>query len=130
MLDLVLTLVLLASGYATPPAQFQLVLERTASGWSAHCDSGCSWIDLSAKCVAACSATITNSGIAIGAVKADAARFSFVVERTATGWTANGLNGTAWAAVSWRCPPGSCKARIDGFGVYGIPAGESRSTGN
>jgi hypothetical protein len=125
MLGLILTLGLFVGRPTTPPAHFGIVLRPTATGWSAHCGSGCSWMDLSANCPAMCSATITNNGVQIGTLKPDTARFSFVVETTATGWTASGLNGTAWISLSWGCPLSYCRARVDGFGVRGIFPGTS-----
>ena len=112
------------AGTATPPAHvpaaFSLVLESTATGWAARCDSGCRWQRLSFTCERACAAIVDANGVraVTVAVEEDAA-FRFRVERTQRGIQATSTAGTAWRTLTWHCANQSCRARVDGLGVSG-----------
>lgn len=103
------------------PAAFSLVLESTASGWAARCDSGCRWKELSFGCARACGATIDANGVlTLNAPPTEAAAFRFNVERSPNGVRASAKTGTAWELLTWTCRLDPCRARIDGYGVSGI----------
>ncbi len=100
---------------------FTLVLEKAATGWSAHCTSGCTWSDLTFN-YAGYAARISTSGVSTeGAADPDTTGFAFTVRSTPTGWTATASRGTAWRTVSWQCPTAeqACRARITATGVGG-----------
>lgn len=105
---------------ATPlaPNHFAVVLERNATGWRAHCDTGCSWTDVSLTC-AECDIRLDASGIARAypAGAAPTPGFEFVVEAAATGWSARGVRGVEWQALTWTCQALGCRGRIDEAGV-------------
>lgn len=117
----ILAITLLVGRPTPQPAPFQLMLERTATGWSARCDSGCSWTKLSASCLLRCHVTIDNNGVTLGTRKvAETATFSFVLTRTASGWSAVSQKGMAWRALTLDCGPRVCQAILNGFGVWGV----------
>ena len=105
-------------------ARFQIVLDRSGPGWAAHCDTGCAWQDLSYACPAGCRVRIDANGVSTETTASrPAPAFAFVLERTDDGWQAQSVAGTAWTTVSWHsvgCQFGSCRARIDEHGVYGL----------
>ena len=107
-----------------PLARFQIVLDRSGSGWAAQCDTGCTWKDLSFTCPSGCRIRIDANGISTETVPPrPAPSFAFVLERTEDGWQAQSVIGTAWRTLSWHsvgCQFGSCRARIDEHGVSGL----------
>ena len=100
---------------------FSLVLEKSATGWSARCTSGCRWTHL------AFNYPVHAARISIAGVSADdspdpdTVGFAFTVHSTPTGWTVVAIRGTAWRTASWRCPTAErvCRARITDAGVGG-----------
>lgn len=101
-----------------PPAAFSLVLESTATGWSARCDSGCRWRSLSFDCDRACGAVLDANGVStIMSPSRDSTTFRFRVERVAREVYATASAGTAWKRLTWGCARTPCRARLDPFGV-------------
>jgi hypothetical protein len=104
-----------------PPSAFSLVLESTANGWAARCDTGCRWQRLSFGCERACRAVVDANGVATVATPyLDSAAFRFIVERTDHGVRATSRAGTAWQALTWKCQLDPCRARVNTYGVFGI----------
>jgi hypothetical protein len=106
-----------------PVAHFAITLDQSATGWSAHCDTGCFWSDIAMKCEG-CDVRIDASGIASADV-ADRAQegFAFVLTRQrggGRGWSARGLRGVHWLKLSWGCTADVCRSHIDETGVSGI----------
>ena len=102
---------------AAPVRHFSIVLEHSATGWAAHCDTGCYWIDVSRTC-AGCDVRIDASGIARGyPARPDAKGFEFVLSGEQVGWTAVGIRGVMWKTLGWSCSASVCRARIDETGV-------------
>ena len=100
-------------------AHFSLVLERTARGWRAQCDSGCRWTKLSIACLG-CEVRINAAGVGPALrAETDTTGFAFTVRRTRSGWAAKGVRGLRWTALAWTCAAGACRARIDETGVSG-----------
>lgn len=99
---------------------FALVLEHSAAGWKAHCDTGCLWSDVSMSC-ADCDVQLDASGIALADRRTrSASGFVFILSSAGSGgWTAQGLRGVTWRKLSWSCPRESCRARLDETGVRG-----------
>src|SRR4051812_24673140 len=99
---------------------FALVLERSAKGWKAHCDTGCLWREVSMTCDS-CDVQLDASGIALAKIGTrSASGFVFVLSRAGRGgWTARGVRGVNWRKLSWSCPRESCQARVDEAGVRG-----------
>ena len=127
LVSLLAGLALVGGAHAAPspsmdaPAAFSLVLESTATGWAARCDSGCRWQRLSFDCERSCAAVIDANGVSrAGTVGEERAAFRFRVERTEQGVRATSAAGTAWVALAWSCASGSCRARVDGYGVSGL----------
>ena len=111
--------VLIGARPQAPIARFQVVLERAGNGWRAHCDSGCTWIDLSIGCATDCHAFVDANGVAVDvAIPETKASFGFVIGRADDGWQAESVVGTSWTRVEWGCGRISCRARLDQDGVY------------
>lgn len=97
---------------------FALVLERSAKGWKAHCDTGCLWSDVSMTCDG-CDVQLDASGITLArSGTRSASGFVFVLSSAGRGgWTARGVRGVNWRSLSWSCSRESCQARVDEAGV-------------
>jgi len=105
------------SQFATGPEQhFSLWLEHSASGWAAHCDSGCSWKDVTLQC-ASCKVLIDADGIAGDAVATPPRGFAFVVDDH-NGLSAHGVRGVRWLDLSWGCASAVCRAWFSEEGVH------------
>lgn len=105
----------------TPLAHFSVILERSVTGWSAECQSGCaaSW-KASFTCAEArqCGARVDAVGIiTLANDRRLDPKFSFTLEGTVDGITANRSNGTEWITLSWGCGQAPCRARITELGV-------------
>ena len=101
-----------------PLNPFSVVVEHSTTGWRAHCESGCEWMDVSMSC-AGCSVQIDATGIVrASAAKAAPIGFAFVLVDDGVGkWTARGIQGVAWKKVSWSCDNALCRGRLDEDGV-------------
>ncbi len=102
-----------------PLNPFSVVVEHSTTGWRAHCESGCEWMDVSMSC-AGCSVQIDATGIVrASAVKAAPVGFAFVLVDDGVGkWTARGIQGVSWKSVSWGCNNALCRGRLDEDGVH------------
>jgi len=107
-----------AGASPAPMRHFAILLERSATGWSAHCEAGCAWTDVTETC-AGCDIRLDATGISRGyPPRAGAQGFEFVVSGEREGWSAQGVHGVAWTKVSWGCPgTTTCRARLDETGV-------------
>ena len=102
---------------AAPSRHFALILERSASGWAAHCEVGCRWADVTMSC-GGCQVRIDAAGIgAAGPIEGPPGSFAFVLRGTSAGWEAEGISGVHWRRLSWGCGAAVCRARIDETGV-------------
>ena len=105
-------------------SRFEIVVQRSAKGWSAHCDTGCTWRELSVSCPSACRIMLDANGVSTHPTTPQAgAAFAFVLERTEDGWKAEAIAGTTWRTLAWNslgCHYGFCRARIDERGVWGV----------
>jgi len=104
-------------------AAFDMMLTRTSSGWSATCDTGCSWRELTVTCADGCRLRIDAAGVTMNVRSSEAVDgFGFIVgpgkDRT---WEAQSLGGTSWKTIGWRCMTDRCRARIDDSGVTAYP---------
>jgi|tagenome__1003787_1003787.scaffolds.fasta_scaffold20906207_1 hypothetical protein len=99
-----------------PEQHFSLWLEHSPSGWTAHCDSGCSWNDVTMKC-GNCEVRVDADGIAEGPVATPPRGFAFVVDDH-NGLSAHGVQGVRWLDLSWNCVTAVCRARISEEGVH------------
>ena len=98
---------------------FSLVLDYTATGWSAECELGCStpWA-AKFSCKTACDARVDALGLVTLAEQRPAdPRFAFTLERTADGVSAKSKTGTAWTTLTWGCASAPCRARVTEAGV-------------
>ena len=129
VLGTVLATVLLAACHRAPAAaassagpapvrHFAIVLERSATGWSAHCEIGCAWTDVTETCTG-CDIRLDLTGISRGyPARPGTQGFEFVVSGEREGWSAQAVRGVAWTKVSWACPgTTTCRARVDETGV-------------
>jgi hypothetical protein len=103
------------------PASFSLVLESSATGWAARCDTGCHWRHLSFGCEHACGAIIDADGVVtLATPRLDSTSFRFYVRRAGTEIRATARAGTAWKTLTWTCDLDPCRARVDTYGVSGM----------
>ena len=102
---------------AAPLHHFVIVLERSATGWSARCETGCAWTEVSQTC-ASCDIRLDATGISRGdSARAGTEGFEFIVSGEREGWSARAVRGVTWVSLSWGCTTGSCRARVDETGV-------------
>jgi hypothetical protein len=96
---------------------FAIVLEHSAKGLAAHCETGCQWVDVSMSC-GGCEVKLDASGIgpAYPAIST-ATGFAFVLSPAAKGWKARAIQGTRWKSLSWSCDAATCRVRLDETGV-------------
>lgn len=98
---------------------FALILEHSAQGWKATCDTGCVWREVSMSC-GGCDVRLSSSGIGrAGAPEVALRGFAFTLSDSASGWQAKAARGVRWATLSFSCPQAVCRAEIDETGVRG-----------
>lgn len=106
------------SAQQLPVAAFSVSLEVRPNGWSARCDSGCTWREVSFECRTACDAIVDANGLVTAAeLRPLPTTFMFIVARSGDRIEASARRGTAWSRLSWTCDREPCRARIDGYGV-------------
>ncbi len=106
------------------PDSFSLILERNGTEWSAACESGCAWGAISSRRprLLGTSIVIDSYGVRGWGQPNDSASFAFKVSADGRdGWKAEGLMGTAWTKLTFKCADSPCRARITEKGVEGIP---------
>ena len=102
---------------AAPVNHFAIVLEQSATGWTARCEAGCAWTEVTETCTG-CDIRVDATGISRGyPARTGTEGFEFVVSREPKGWTARAVRGTTWSSLSWTCTGSSCRARVDETGV-------------
>ena len=121
---------LLSVGAAAPAsktdlAHFSVILERSDSGWSAECETGCAgkW-KASFTCAKArsCGARVDALGIiTLANDRRLDPKFSFTLEGVVDGITASHSKGTEWITLMWGCGKAPCRARMTGVGVETLP---------
>ena len=100
-----------------PVTHFAIVLEHSPTGWTAQCETGCAWTEVTETCTG-CDIRLDATGISRGyPARAGTEGFEFVVSPERTGWTARAVRGTSWVSLSWTCTVSSCRARVDETGV-------------
>src|SRR5512144_2324952 len=88
---------------AAPVRHFAIVLERSATGWSARCETGCSWTEVSETCVG-CDIRLDATGISRGyPARPGTQGFEFIVSGERQGWSARAVRGVTWVDLSWGC---------------------------
>ena len=108
-----------AAAPAAAPAPFAIVVEHSESGWRAHCETGCRWVDVTMTC-AGCAVRVDVSGIMGADAPAEAVPgFAFVLSAVPGGWAARGVQGVRWERVTWTCSAAACRGRLDESGVSG-----------
>ncbi|MFL5613045.1 MAG: hypothetical protein ACJ796_05230 [Gemmatimonadaceae bacterium] len=95
---------------------FSLVLDHSPTGWAAHCESGCSWKDVTLQCTN-CKVSIDADGMYGSDLPARSRGFAFVLDDS-NGLSAHGVRGTRWANLSWGCTTAVCRSRINEEGVH------------
>ncbi len=101
------------------PHHFSLVLEHSATGWSANCEVGCAWKAVSMQC-GGCEVRLTSVGIVRASVPDDKrGSFAFTLADSSNGWSAKAVRGSRWLTLGFGCPQAVCRARIDEAGVSG-----------
>ena len=102
---------------AAPVQHFAIVLEQSATGWSARCETGCAWTEVSQSC-SGCDIRLDATGISRGyPARAETQGFEFIVSSERDGWSARAVRGVTWVNLSWGCATATCRARIDETGV-------------
>ena len=105
-----------------PPDRFSVVLDYSATGWTAKCETGC-FYTASFNCATACSARVDGRGVVtLAEGRPDDLLFAFIVERTSDGVRAQSKLGTAWTSLSWGCNSQPCRARVTDTGVQVLGA--------
>lgn len=119
--------VLLAALTAAVPARrdsFSLVLERDGNAWRATCDAGCGWTEGGTRRPAIFGTTVVINNYGFEGwlePHITTATFEFKVSADGkNGWKAEGLKGTAWTELGFRCATSPCRARITETGVEGV----------
>lgn len=103
-----------------PVHHFAIVLERSATGWSAHCETGCAWTDVSENC-AGCDIRLDATGISRGyPARVGTQGFEFVVSNEREGWSARAVRGVVWVNLTWGCTATPCRARVNERGVGSV----------
>ena len=112
--------------HKTPPSvasvapangHFSIVVEHSAGGWRAHCETGCHWVDVSMFC-GGCDVRLDATGIRPAYPASSAVPgFAFVLSTDGTGWKARAIDGARWKTLSWNCGAVMCRGRIDETGV-------------
>ena len=125
---IVVTLLVTVACHKTPPSvasvspssgHFSVVVERSATGWRAHCEAGCAWVDVSMSC--GCDVRLDATGIRPAYPASSAVTgFAFVLSTDRTRGTARAIDGARWKTLSWGCGSALCPARIDETGVETI----------
>jgi hypothetical protein len=104
-----------------PVAAFSIELQSTPTGWSARCDSGCRWSEVTFTCAQRCGAIVDQNGLVTKAtLRPDSATFLFIVDRTDSTLQAVSRHGTAWTTLSWGCRDEPCRVGIDQLGVGAV----------
>ena len=107
-------------GTATPIAHFAILLEHSAQGWAATCDTGCRWTHLTMSCEG-CKIRVDVAGVGpASAPERGTEGFSFTLRDAGAGWQATRVRGTIWGALAYGCATTVCRARIDEAGVAGL----------
>ena len=104
---------------AGPEQHFSLLLEHSKTGWAAHCETGCSWKEVTMQCTN-CKVRLDADGIHEDNVSLQSRGFAFVLDDS-NGLSAHGLQGVRWLDLSWGCATAVCRSRISEEGVY-VPA--------
>jgi hypothetical protein len=100
-----------------PVHHFAIVLERSATGWSARCETGCAWTEVTETCEG-CDIRVDATGISRGyPARPGTEGFEFVVSGERQGWSARAVRGVTWVTLSWTCPTATCRARVDETGI-------------
>src|ERR1700687_1393864 len=81
---------------------FTVILERSVTGWAAHCETGCRGTDGTTSCEG-CDVQLDASGIARAFLAPAPKGFAFVVSNARDGWTARGIQGVWWQKLSLSC---------------------------
>lgn len=102
-----------------PEQHFSVLLEHSRSGWAAHCESGCSWKDVTLQCTN-CKVRVDADGIGSNDVAKSSRGFAFVLDDS-KGLSAHGVKGVRWQDLSWGCAGAVCRVRINEEGVH-VPA--------
>jgi hypothetical protein len=103
-------------------ASFSMILESADAGWSARCDSGCHWREVTLSCEGQCSAIVDAYGVGSPlARRSEDTPFAFRIEHMPNGVRAHSLGGTAWMTLSWTCVSSPCRARINENGMAENP---------
>src|SRR5690242_3478926 len=92
--------VFLAACQHNPPAtqslpavqHFSIVVEHSSSGWTAHCDQGCQWSNVTLGC-ADCNAQLDAAGISKVDAAAKPQGFAFMLESQQNGLAADAIQG-------------------------------------
>ena len=98
---------------------FSLLLEHSSAGWAAHCESGCSWKDVTMQC-ANCKVRVDADGIHNSNVPLTSRGFAFVLDDS-NGLSAHAVQGARWQDLSWGCATAVCRCQINEEGVH-VPA--------
>lgn len=99
---------------------FSIVVDHSARGWRAHCETGCQWVDVTMFC-GGCEVRLDATGIRPAHPASSAVTgFAFVLSTDGSGWKARAIDGTRWMTLSWNCEAAVCPARIDETGVRTI----------
>ena len=102
---------------AAPVHHFAIVLEQSATGWRARCETGCAWTEVSETC-RGCDIRLDATGISRGyPARAGTQGFEFIVSSEREGWSARAVRGVTWVNFTWGCTTVLCRARIDETGV-------------
>jgi hypothetical protein len=98
---------------------FSIVLRDSSARWTAHCESGCKWTDLSFQCTG-CQWRLDADGVSSYDLDRGSSSFAFLLSSDGSGWRAKGLRGVHWIDLSYTCGDPVCRSRVDQTGVEGL----------
>jgi hypothetical protein len=105
------------SAAPTEAGLFAVILERSATGWPAHCEAGCQWTAAVTVSCDGCDLQLDASRIARVYPSPAPKGFAFVVSNARGGWTASRIQGVRWQKLCWNCGAALCRGRLDETGV-------------
>src|SRR5262245_39596785 len=112
---------------AFPPQgpSFSLVLERAGNKWSATCERGCDFREVSTTTRdLQMPMRLDESGLrTLAAEYPEASRFAFTLVARGQGFEATSVKGAAWAKLAFECAHEPCRVRVTDTGVTGLTSG-------
>lgn len=104
------------------PTEFLILIQKTETGLSLKCESGCYWKDLSFSLKQGEYQMVDQNGMTTknqhDLTAGDRnSRFLFNIRHTANGIELKGMHGTHWNTLTFSCAENDCHQYIDQHGM-------------